>query len=132
MGCGNGDTVRKFRQIGFEANGIDQINLNNGMMVGDIDKKLDLSEYDTTTCIDVFEHIPDESLKIILQNMQQTKQQVISVHNGPSEDEITGIDLHINIKSFDEWSAFIGEYLHVEEQIVIHEQQQLFLCKKLL
>ena len=45
-----------------EADGIDQIDLDNGMLVGSIIEPLDLSKYLTSACIDVFEHLYDDEL----------------------------------------------------------------------
>lgn len=135
LGCGTGDTVKLLRKKEYKAEGIDFINLKNNMIVGDITEKINLKKYDTSMCIDVFEHLSDKAIIKVLKNMQQTERQVITVHIGSDymNNYITVstiIDLHINIKTFDEWDKIISKYFIIIENIKIHDQQRLYLCKK--
>ena len=85
-------------------------------------------EADTAICIDVFEHLEDEPLKVLMWNMAQADKQVITVHTGPAFEVGCKKDLHINKKSFDEWRAFIGEQLKVVEFKQIGKQRGIFFC----
>ena len=130
LGCGTGDTVRLMRDDIHEADGIDQIDLDNGMQVGSIIETLDLSKYLTSVCIDVFEHLYDDELKVLLANMQQTTYQVITVCTCQSREQGYGIDLHVNIKTVSEWEIFINEYLDVIKIITLEPTRILYLCER--
>jgi SAM-dependent methyltransferase len=133
LGCGNGDGVRFIREnIGNDriVDGIDQVDLKNDMQVGDITKPLDLKKYDTSICIDVFEHIDDEGVKGVLENMKQTCRQVITIHNRPASFKgLNGEQLHINIKPFEEWHKIIAEHLRVCVHYNITDYLMVFYCE---
>jgi hypothetical protein len=128
LGSGRGDTVFKLREEGFEADGIDQVDLDNGMKVDDITKVQDLHAYTTSICIDVFEHLEDRDLLPLLENMAQTKKQVITVHTGPAYEVGCKTDLHINKKSFEQWRTFINQTLNVVEFQQTGKQRGIFFC----
>ena len=131
FGCGTGDTVKELRKLGYEADGIDQIKLPFGMMYGDITKP-NIYNYDTAICIDVFEHIDDEGLEGLLYNMKQCKKQIINVHVKETKSKgPEGEELHINIKTFDEWEKFIKKHLKVNEIIDQGKRRRMFLCSTL-
>lgn len=129
LGCGRGDTVMHLREEGFyDAQGIDQISLANDMLVGDITQPQNLMMFGTSICIDVFEHIDDQGLFGLLDNMSQTKRQVISVHIGPAYERGCKKDLHINKKPFIEWHAFISKFLNVVTFTDLGKQRGIYLC----
>lgn len=130
LGCGRGHTVNKLRELWFNADGMDFIDIANTMLVGDITKPQDLSKYNTALCIDVFEHLTDEEVRAVLENMKQTHRQVISVTNNSSFH--LGKELHINIKSFETWARLINEYFNIKTTVPIKEFTMLFLCEKKL
>lgn len=130
LGCGTGDTVKLMRDDVHEAEGIDQINLNNGMLVGSIVEPGNFYQYLTSVCIDVFEHLYDDELKVLLTNMQQTTYQVITVCTRQSREQGYGIDLHVNIKDQVNWQDFINQYLTVKETIVLEPARILYLCER--
>lgn len=130
LGCGRGHTVQKLREKWFNAFGMDFIELNNDMFVGDITQELDMTQYNTSLCIDVFEHLTDEQVRGVLENMSKTARQVISVTNNSSIH--LGKELHINIKSFESWYSFINEYLNIKTTVPIKEYTMLFLCERRL
>jgi 2-polyprenyl-3-methyl-5-hydroxy-6-metoxy-1,4-benzoquinol methylase len=123
LGCGTGDTVMLLRKGGFEANGIDWIEYNPAMMVGDL-TDVDMSKYKTALCIDVFEHIDDEKVNGILEVVKD-KVFIVSVHNGPGVWRPGDPDLHINIKPFEEWEKIIQGQLIKE----VHGQPRLYVRK---
>lgn len=128
LGCGTGDTVKELKYKGFNIDGIDQIKLNNNMESGDITLEKDLSKYNTALCIDVFEHLPDSKLIQLIKNMSTCKKQVISVFSGSSKEIGYDQELHINIKSLEEWQDFINKYLNIQKIIDISINRQLYLC----
>lgn len=128
LGCGRGHTVYKLREKFFNADGVDFIHIpGNGMVTADITEPLDLSNYNTSICIDVFEHLTDEQCRKVLENMKQTKRQVITVTNAGSTH--FGVELHINRKSFFLWEDLINEYVHIVSKTQIKEYTMMFLCE---
>lgn len=124
-GCGRGLAVERFREMGFEAIGVDQVDLANNMLISDITEPLKI-KHDTAICIDVLEHIINA--EGVLKNLSQANRAVISVHNGSSKHR--GIELHINRKSFKEWAKLIRKYFTIKERIPVHRFTMLYLCEK--
>ena len=129
LGCGRGHTVQSIRELGLECEGIDQVKIHPDMRVGDITAPLPC-DYDTALCIDVIEHIPEESLPGLFRNLANAHRQIFSIHNGPSPME--GKELHITRKSFAQWRRILEPLFEISEEITIHEEQQLYLSKRLL
>lgn len=95
------------------------------MLIGDICAPLDLRKYNTSLCIDVFEHIVD--LDQLIKNMQQTQKQVITVFSGSSiEDDV---ELHLNIKTIREWDHFISNHFNIVNSLALSRKRKLYLCK---
>jgi hypothetical protein len=131
LGCGRGGVVLALREIGVKANGMDFIDIGNGMMVGDITGNLSemCAEYATAICIDVFEHIDDFGVLSLISNMSQCARQVISIHNGPSVEG--GVDLHVNKKPFETWESMMETGFKIKAKHRIHKKQMLYLCEAL-
>ncbi|MFU8830394.1 MAG: SAM-dependent methyltransferase [Phycisphaerales bacterium] len=130
IGCGRGHTVEHLRRSGLEADGIDQIDLANGMLVGDITRPLDLEgRYRSALCIDVIEHIDDEGVLRLFENFKQCERQAFSIHNG--ESICNGEDLHINRKPFEEWRRIISEHFELVEEVPTSPEQMLYLTSRL-
>jgi len=132
LGCGSGDTVKLLRKEGFDADGIDQIELKNGMISGDIcDPMKGIEKYKTAISIDVFEHLTNEKLRGLLSNMAQCRRQVLNIFLGPSTWPGTNFDLHINQQGWPEWEALIQEYLRIIHSEVNDRCRRLFFCESL-
>ena len=132
LGCGRGEFVELLKARGYEVTGIDQIDLNNDMLIGDITKPLaNMYENKTATCFEVFEHIIDDELIGLLENLSKCDKQIISINIDSSYQSNYKIDLHINIKSFIEWESFINKYLTVYEfSPMTYLNSRIFYCKK--
>ena len=129
LGCGRGHTVEKLRELNFEAEGIDQIRLHPGMQVGDISKPLnDMERFNSVTCIDCIEHLHEEQVIGLFENMKRVERQAFSIHNGPSND--TGQELHVNRLEFTEWYRLISQHFDIAAAIKIHDEQMLYLTKR--
>lgn len=128
LGCGRGSVTEYLQNNGFECEGYDQVKVNPNMNVADItDTSLTISG-DTVICIDVIEHILDEQLEGLYENFKKFNKQIFSIHNGPSPHN--GVELHINIKPFEEWDKIIEEKgLQIEKKITIHKEQVLYITK---
>lgn len=126
LGCGRGQTVERLRKFGLIADGIDQIKVHPEMRVGDITKPIaDISKYKSVVCVDCIEHLYDEQVLGLFANMKQVERQAFSIHNGESTG--TGEELHVNRKSFSDWTTFILEHFVIDSEIEINAQQMLYL-----
>ena len=126
LGCGRGHTVERLRELGFEAEGIDQIEKNPGMLVGDITKPIKkLDRFQSAVCVDCIEHLYDEQVTGLFANMKQVQRQAFSIHNGESTG--TGQELHVNRRPFDQWRTIIEEHFVIEKEIPLHDKQMLYL-----
>ncbi len=128
FGSGTGDTVFFLRKEGYTATGMDQVQLDNGMLVGNICEPFTLDTTHTALCIDVFEHILDVELEGLMKNMAQAKRQVISVHTGPGRERGCKMDLHINRKSFEQWKQFLSTTFEIKEFRQLGKQRGIFFC----
>jgi SAM-dependent methyltransferase len=128
LGCGRGQTVEHLRQEGFEAEGIDQIEKNPEMMVGDITKPIEgLSRFNSAVCVDCIEHLYDNQVQGLFANMKQVRRQAFSIHNGESTG--TGQELHVNRRPFHEWRILIEANFEIADEIELHENQMLYLTE---
>ena len=126
LGCGRGHAVDALIEAGFQAEGIDQIVLNPNMRVGDITQPIaDIKNFKSAICIDCIEHLYEEQVVGLFENMQQTQRQAFSIHNGESTG--TGQELHVNRKDFIDWTKIIREYFDIASAIQINENQVLYL-----
>ena len=131
LGCGRGHTVTALQELGFAAEGIDQIQNNPQMMVGDITKPLkDLPRFGSAVCIDCIEHLYDHQVQGLFANMKQVERQAFSIHNGESTG--TGQELHVNRRPFDQWRNIIEEHFAIEREIPLHDNQVLYLTKRIV
>ena len=130
LGCGRGHTVDRLRELGFEANGIDQISKHPDMMVGDITKPIEnMTRFRSAVCVDCIEHLYDEQVEGLFANMKQVQRQAFSIHNGESTG--TGQELHVNRRPFDQWRKIIERDFAIEKEIELHGNQVLYLtCSK--
>ena len=126
LGCGRGQMVELLRAEGVQAEGIDQIVVNPEMRVGDISAPIeDIASFQSAVCVDCIEHLYEDQVIGLFKNMQQTKRQAFSIHNGESTG--TGQELHVNRKDFFDWTKLIREYFDIASAIQIHENQMLYL-----
>lgn len=128
LGCGRGQTVEKLREEGFEADGIDQISNHPDMRVGDITKPIqDIEKFQSAVCIDCIEHLYEDQVLGLFENMKRVKRQAFSIHNGPSTG--TGQELHVNRKSFIDWTKLVRDHFDIASAIQISEEQILYLTQ---
>lgn len=127
LGCGTGDTVNKLIENGYKAKGIDWINGDH--IVADITDELDLSEFDCAICIDVFEHVDDDGVLGILNNLKQVKRQVITIHTTSSKEDGYEQELHINIKNISNWIILIKQHLKLQDTIRLGTNRYLLFTE---
>lgn len=128
MGCGRGQTVEHLRSRGLQAEGIDQIRKNPQMRVGDITKPIaDVGSFNSVVCIDCIEHLYEDQVLGLFENMKQVKRQAFSIHNGESTG--TGQELHVNRRSFQDWAILIRKHFDIAAAIEVHKEQMLYLTQ---
>ena len=63
LGCGRGQAVTALRQLGLQASGVDQIESNPEMQVGDITQPIEnLEMFSSVVCVDCIEHLYDDQV----------------------------------------------------------------------
>lgn len=129
LGCGRGDAVLAMRREGLIADGVDQVDLANGMMVNSITQPWDLSWYRTATCIDVFEHLLDDDLRLVMANMMQCERQVISVYSEPAKERGYDQELHVNLKGLDDWYGLVSAHFDVVERVRVARMREIYLTR---
>ena len=128
MGCGRGQTVEHLRKQGLQAEGIDQIRKNPEMRVGDITKPIaDIGNFNSVVCIDCIEHLYEDQVLGLFENMKQVQRQAFSIHNGESTG--TGQELHVNRRSFQDWAILIRKHFDIAAAIEVHKEQMLYLTQ---
>lgn len=81
----------------------------------DIYSKKPTTKFDLVVCSDVLEHIPDSELQSFIQEaslyVADEGMLMFSVSTTPSKNSfLSGENMHINIKSPDEWVALLKKY----------------------
>ena len=128
LGCGRGQTVTAIRQLGLQASGVDQIESNPEMQVGDITQPIENIEmFASIVCIDCIEHLYDDQVAGLFENFKKVDRQAFSIHNGESTG--TGQELHVNRKTFDDWHTLISEHFEIVKTIPITSEQMLYLTQ---
>jgi len=130
LGCGTGDTIRALQEKGFVAQGMDWIDRGLNHEVADITKPQDLSIYETAICIDVLEHITDDKLMGLIQNLQQVMHQVVTVHCASSRERGYPQELHTNIKTQKEWVEFLVQHFEVDDVITLAPHRFMYLMRR--
>lgn len=129
VGCGRGDLVRKLRELGFEAAGVDWVELDNKMMVADIREPDAFPDgFDTAICCDVLEHLDEAGIDAVIANLARCERQVISVAWFPTKEPGFDEELHVTQRDGGWWSAKLGEKLTIHDCVTTADQRALFLC----
>jgi len=102
--------------------------MNPDMRVGDITKPIpDIGLFESCICVDCIEHLYEDQVLGLFENMKQVKRQAFSIHNGESTG--TGQELHVNRKSFQDWAILIRKHFDIAAAIEIHAEQMLYLTR---
>ena len=133
LGAGRGHTMRELRKLGYTGDSYDMVKTTAGVIYADITKPMTFTA-ETVLCMDVIEHILDEPLAGLWENLKRGNRQVFSIHNGESKyrgkGAKAGQDLHVNKKSFTQWDAIIrGHGFEIVERREIHKYQMLYLTR---
>jgi hypothetical protein len=79
--------------------------------------------------MDVIEHITDDDLEGLFNNMSEVDRQAFSIANFGSMHR--GVELHINRKPFSEWEEILKKHFRIVKDIEIHQRQHLYLTEAL-
>jgi len=129
LGCGSGDTVAALKQQGFVVQGMDWIDHGLDHIVHDITVRTDLSLYYTAICIDVLEHITDDKLAGLFENLKQVQHQVVTVYCGSSKEHGYEQELHTNIKTPSSWVELLSQHFIIMETIRLASVRYLYLMR---
>jgi hypothetical protein len=135
LGCGRGLLVKHIREKypRRKTDGIDFVdNRDDTLMVGDITKPIKIyGQYRCAVCMDVLEHLEPGQEAGVIDNLAQADRAIASVHSGHSLVRPGGKELHINLKSWDEWQELFEKKMTVIEKIPVSEHQCIFLMEKI-
>ncbi len=127
LGCGNGNTVEKIRALGLECIGLDLTPLDSEMRVGDFTQPIpDINHFQSAVCINCIEHLFDEQIRGLFDNMKQVKRQAFSIRSANS----TGNELLANRRDFIGWGGLIRENFTIAAAIKINDEQMLYLTQR--
>lgn len=134
LGCGRGLLVKHLREKykRRKTDGIDFIDNNDDtLMIGDITQPIEIyGKYKCAVCMDVLEHLEPGQESGVIDNLAQADRAIASVHSGNSKVRPGGKELHINLKSWDEWQKIFEEKMEVVEKIPVSEFQCIFLMQR--
>ena len=95
-----------------------------------IPKSLIELRYRTAICIDVLEHITDDRLPGLFENLKQADHQVVTVYCGPSKERGYNQQLHPNVKTPSEWATLLSEHFDIAETIQLATHCYLYLMRR--
>lgn len=133
FGCGVGAKVHLFRAYGIDAWGVDISEYARehaiGLAKNHIKEKI-TGEYDLIISMDVFEHINDEDLEILMPDIVKASNlfyvgiTFIDNPNFPKDET------HINGKTREEWREFLSKYYDVVQDApdFLYAHDMHFIC----
>jgi 2-polyprenyl-3-methyl-5-hydroxy-6-metoxy-1,4-benzoquinol methylase len=119
VGCGTGKATIKFNAWGLHAVGVDITRKGLDKDLADIipfnqsclwDMAEYISPYDATYCIDVMEHIPEEKVEAVIDNLADRCNKIAIFQIAMFQDrfgELIGERLHLTVKTKDWWEKKI-------------------------
>jgi 2-polyprenyl-3-methyl-5-hydroxy-6-metoxy-1,4-benzoquinol methylase len=114
LGCAQGALVKAARELGWLAYGIDGAEVTTQQCAwiknGDITEPIVTSSFfDLITAWEVLEHIPEDKLCIVFDNViQNLRQGGYFIATTSNEEELhQGVDLYVTKKTNEEWKRFI-------------------------
>ena len=123
IGCGCAEMVNFAHSIGVEAYGMEAVeSLCDGekILYGRVQEMpFNDKSYDYSSMFDVIEHlIPGDDEKALRELERITRKRiVITANNKPSINKVTGHDLHINRRPYNEWDKILRR-VYVGHQVV--------------
>ncbi len=115
IGCGRGEMLEYARQCGFGlCEGTEYVpdlcdsEYVVNRAVHDLHEYAD-NQFDFVTSFDVIEHlhVGDDELLLVEMSRIAKRCMAITANNRPSIDRLTGNDLHINKREYDEWDEIL-------------------------
>ena len=111
VGCGRGEVLEDAAAMGFyPVRGLEPLPMLRGCFVewGEItDIPALANEWPAVTCFDVLEHLPPEDTTLALRELWRVASHVVLVSISNCRSVHRGVDLHPNIRSYDEWEQLL-------------------------
>lgn len=115
VGCGRGEMliyandILKFKQVHGTETVPELYADNNKEFALVTELPFDDNSFDVVSCFDVLEHLlPDDTEQALSELSRVAKHSLILTANNKQSNSL-GIELHINIKKYDEWDAIIRQ-----------------------
>ena len=130
LGCGNGDLVAGFLDLGIDAFGIEGTTnaCDHFMAPPEHFAIMDLREsivfrhsYDLCICLEVAEHIEPQYVPVLMKNIMRASKRVLFSAAGPEQGGVH----HVNCQPFEYWESLfnlISYYRHLMYEATIKEQ----------
>jgi len=118
VGCGDGSWMQCVNELfSLECAGVDPVPILANQHVKTAlatSLPFDDKSFDVVTCLDVMEHLVPEDTDLALSEIARVTRSgaIVSVNNNPSHYRgVNNSELHINIRSYEEWgSLFINAF----------------------
>lgn len=127
LGCGRGDTVKFLIRKGHKAEGIDYIDLENGMLKGDITEDLDLTKYQTALCCDVLEHIEIDKVEDVIKNFAKCERVIATIHTDEAFNNKHNVDLHLTKQPIDWWETKFLPFFRIDKRVALQPKRWLII-----
>lgn len=79
--------------------------------------------FDLVTCLDVLEHIPISEIDETLRAIQFVGEKYYVISVASHEDVIDGLNLHVNLRSYQEWEQDFQRFFNIISQTFIHNRR---------
>lgn len=110
VGCGRGEMVAYANSIGYESKGLEVVDyLTGNEIIKGYAWAIPCPDHsvDLVTMFDVLEHLLPEDTERTLMELGRVAKKCIFITAANYPSRFKGHDLHINIRSYDEWHEFL-------------------------
>lgn len=115
VGCGRGEILEFARDEGFDpVVGVDVVPLLDHVVKGSLaGLPFDDDSFDWVTCFDVLEHVLPIDTELALSELKRVAKRgvLLTVNNKSSVNRVTGHELHVNRRPYDEWATLISTHI---------------------
>tara|TARA_R110000822_G_scaffold15230_2_gene52753 strand:- start:220 stop:780 length:561 start_codon:yes stop_codon:yes gene_type:complete len=127
VGCGRGEMLDYGETLGMEVSGVEPVGyLTNDMNIVEgvaWDIPFEDNSFDLVTMFDVIEHLLPEDTDRALQELGRVTGKKLFIAAANFSSMHLGVQLHINIKTYDEWDAVFRKAFPTEKVIWLNAPQ---------
>lgn len=99
--------------------------------IQDIQKDYPPDISDLVVCLEVLEHIPDNDIPLVYENLLHIGRKYFIFSIAAHEDVIEGHDLHVNLKGYEEWESQLRQYFNIIKVFPIHsDRSRVYFLEK--